>query len=179
MDNAEATSEVTLDAPSIDAETPVTPTETQERPNNIAAMEKQLRRANKEAEEMRLRLKEIDDASKSETQKLQEERDALKASLETLELDRMRRDVADQYGLTPALAARLVGATRDELEADAEQVAALFSTKPKPVFGDVGQGARAASAQRVYTAKELNDHAFFMEHKADIHLAQREGRITD
>jgi hypothetical protein len=92
----------------------------------------------------------------------------------------MRREVADELGLTPAQARRLVGSTRDELEADAADILEHFPVKAQKVFGDVGQGQRGSenSAQRVYTTAELNNFAFFQEHKEDILLAQREGRIV-
>ena len=155
---------------------PETPTETPKQ-DIPAEVKKALQKANKEAETLRLRLKEFEDRDKSTEQKLQEERDALKAERDALYLDNLRREVADEKGLTPAQARRLVGSTRDELEADADDVLEAFPVKAKPVFGDVGQGNRSESAQRVYTQAELNDFAFFQEHKADILLAQREGRI--
>jgi hypothetical protein len=172
--------EMATDAVSAPAETaqdaPETPTETPKQ-DIPAEVKKALQKANKEAETLRLRLKEFEDRDKSTEQKLQEERDALKAERDALYLDNLRREVADEKGLTPAQARRLVGSTRDELEADADDVLEAFPVKAKPVYGDVGQGSRSESAQRVYTQAELNDFAFFQEHKADILLAQREGRI--
>lgn len=75
-----------------------------------------LKKANKEAETLRLRLKEYEDRDKTELQKLQEERDSLLAEKTALSLEQMRREVADEKGLTPAQARRLVGSTREELE---------------------------------------------------------------
>jgi hypothetical protein len=43
---------------------------------------------------------------------------------------RWRAEVANEKGLTPQQAARLVGATRDELVADADALVALFPTAP-------------------------------------------------
>ena len=143
-----------------------------------AEVKKALNKANKEAETLRLRLKEFEDRDKSELQLLQEERDALKAKTATLELEQMRREVADEKGLTPAQARRLVGSTREEMESDADEILEAFPAAQTPrVFGDVGQGVRPETAQRVYTAAELTDFAFFQKHKDDILLAQREGRI--
>ena len=176
MDSEEmATEEVSAPAET-PQDAPVTPTETpkQDIPDEV---KQALRKANKEAETLRLRLKEFEDRDKTAEQKLQEERDSLKAENEAFRLETLRREVADEKGLTPAQARRLVGTTREELEADADDVLETFPTKPKPVFGDVGQGSRGESAQRVYTQAELNDFAFFQEHKDDILLAQREGRI--
>ena len=143
-------------------------------PDEVA---KALKKANKEAETLRLKLKEYEDRDKTDLQKLQEERDALVAERNSLSLEQMRREVAEEKGLTLAQARRLVGSTREELESDADEVLEAFPIKPKP-FGDVGQGARGESAQRVYTTTELNDFSFFTKHKADILLAQKEGRIV-
>lgn len=135
-----------------------------------------LAKANKEAETLRLRLREFEDRDKTEAQKLQEERDALKAERDALTLQTLRREVADEKGLTPAQARRLVGSSREEMEADADDLIATFP-KAKPAFGNVNQGARGESAPRVYTQRELNDFTFFQAHKDDILAAQREGRI--
>ena len=142
-------------------------------------VKKALKKANKEAETLRLKLKEYEDANKSDLQKLQEERDSLKFERDSLYLEQLRREVADEKGLTPAQARRLVGSTREELETDADDVLAAFPQTTKPAFGNVGQGAtRGESAQRVYTLAEIQNHEFFMKHKDDILLAQREGRIV-
>lgn len=137
-----------------------------------------LQKANKEAETLRLKLKEFEDRDKTDAQRIQEERDALKSELENLSLQSLRREVADEKGLTLAQAKRLVGITREEIEADADDLLATFP-KTKPVFGDVGQGPRGESAPRVYSRDELNDFSFYQKNKADILLAQKEGRITD
>ena len=138
-----------------------------------------LKKANKEAETLRLKLKEYEDRDKTDLQKLQEERDALLAERNSLSLEQMRREVAEEKGLTPAQARRLVGSTREELEADADDVLAAFPVAPaKPTFGDVGQGPRGESAQRIYTQSELNDFTFYQKNKEDILLALAEGRIV-
>jgi hypothetical protein len=144
----------------------------------IAKERKLAREADKRARELESRLKEIEDRDKTDAQRLQEERDALKAERDLLHMENLRREVADEKGLTPAQARRLVGSTREELEADADDVIATFPVKAKPVFGDVGQGSRGESSQRVYTTAEINDFGFFQTHKDDILLAQREGRIV-
>lgn len=139
-----------------------------------------LKKANKEAETLRLKLKEYEDRDKTDLQKLQEERDALRQERDSLTFNQLRREVADEKGLTPAQAKRLVGSTREELEADADDILSSFPAASKPKFGDVGQGARTEkSAQRVYSRSELNDFSFYQANKADILLAYKEGRIAD
>lgn len=135
-----------------------------------------LAKANKEAETLRLRLKEFEDRDKTDAQKVQEERDALRAERDALSLQVLRREVADEKGLTPAQARRLVGTTREEMEADADELIEAFP-KAKPVYGSVGQGARTDAEARVYKQSELNNHEFFQAHRADILAAFREGRI--
>ena len=138
-----------------------------------------LKKANKEAETLRLKLKDYEDRDKTDLQKLQEERDSLLAERNSLTLEQMRREVAEEKGLTTAQARRLVGSTREELEADADDVLAAFPITPaKPSFGDVGQGQRGESAQRIYTQSEIGDFTFYQNHKEDILLALREGRIV-
>ena len=137
-----------------------------------------LHRANKEAETLRLKLKEFEDRDKTDAQKLLEERDALKSANEKLTIENLRRDVAAEKGIDPKAINRLQGTTREELEADADALALILKPGRAPI-GDVGQGTRNAGAGRVYTTTELNDHTFFMANKADILLAQKEGRITD
>lgn len=144
-----------------------------------AEVKRALQKANKEAETLRLKLKDFEDRDKTDAQRLQEERDALKLERDQLALENLRREVADEKGLTPAQARRLVGSSREELESDADDVIATFPVKAKPMFGEVGQGARAGSAQRVYTTKEISDFAFYQKNKEDIILASREGRIAE
>ena len=154
---------------------PTEPESTNSIPDEV---KRALKKANKEAETLRLKLKEYEDRDKTDLQKLQEERDALLAEKTSLALEALRREVADEKGLTPAQARRLVGTTREELEADADDVLAAFPIKSAPKFGAVGQGVRTESAQRVYTLAEIQDHQFFLKNKDDILLAQREGRIV-
>lgn len=156
----------------------VSAAEPDQKPDVPVEVKRALAKANKEAETLRLKLKEFEDRDKTEAEKLQDELNTLRSEREQLSLEKLRREVADEKGLTPAQARRLVGSTRDELEADADDVLATFPIKAKPVFGDVGQGTRTESAQRVYTAREIGDFSFFQKHKDDILAAQREGRIT-
>ena len=183
MDSNESTPDV-IDTPVEVEEVAATPEAEDEGidPNVKAVLQKErkfARDAEKRAREAEARLKELEDRDKTEAQRILEERDALKAERDALHMEQLRREVAEEHGLTAAQAKRLVGTTREELEADAEDVISAFPIKAKPVFGDVGQGSRGNSAQRVYSRAEISNFAFFEEHKADILLAQREGRITD
>ncbi len=123
----EATS--TNEAPAV--ETAETPTEqakpTTDVPPEVKAA---LRKANKEAETLRLKLQEFEDRDKSEAQKLAERAEAAEKRATELETRALRLEVAAEKGLTPAQAKRLVGSTREELAADADELLETF--KPAP-----------------------------------------------
>jgi hypothetical protein len=175
MADIETASEATAETIEQTQETP----QTQQDSSVPDEVKRALKKANKEAETLRLKLKEYEDRDKTDLQKLQEERDALRSERDSLNLNQLRREVADEKGLTAAQAKRLVGATREELEADADDILASFPVKTTPKFGDVGQGPRGESAQRIYTRSEIGDFTFYTKHKDDILLAYKEGRIAD
>jgi len=148
------------------------------KPDIPVEVKRALQKANKEAETLRLKLRDFEDRDKTDAQKIQEERDALRTERAHLTLQSLRRDVAEEKGLTPAQARRLVGASREEMETDADDLLTTFP-KAKPTFGNVGQGTRGESAAaRVFTQTEINDFGFYEKHKADILAAYKEGRIT-
>ena len=153
---------------------------TEQKSDVPAEVKRALQKANKEAETLRLRLKEFEDRDKTDAQKLQEERDSLLAERDSLRSETLRREVADAKGLTPAQARRLVGTTREELEADADDVLEVFPTKAaKPEFADLRQGHQMDGNPRIYRQSELNDHTFWKANKADILAAINEGRVKD
>jgi hypothetical protein len=98
------------------------------KPDDLAAMKAALKKANKEAEAARLKLKEIEDKDKSESEKAAERAATAEKRAQEAELRAMRLEVAVSKGLTPAQAKRLVGTTQEELEADAEEF--LESIRP-------------------------------------------------
>ena len=134
--------------------------------------------AEKAANDALARVKEFEDRDKTETQKLQEERDALKAENSRLAIETLRRDVAISKGITPEAASRLVGTTREELEADADVLLGVLKAQ-KPAFGNATATSTSSPAGRIYKKSELNDHAFYTAHKPDILAAYQEGRITE
>lgn len=106
---------------------------------------------------------EIEQASKSELERIAEERDAERQRATKAETDYLRLFVAHNFGLTPTQAKRLVGTTKEELEADAQEIMRDF---PAPATGqrqaarpsalksgssgspDTGEKGRAAAALR-------------------------------
>jgi hypothetical protein len=88
-------------------------------------------------------LAEIQDRDKTELQKAQERAAELEKAAQNHELTALRLQIAFDKGLTPAQAKRLVGTTRDELEADADEVLANFTPRDaRRPSGSVDQGTR-------------------------------------
>lgn len=116
------------------------------KPDVPPEVKRALTKANKEAEALRLKLKEYEDRDKSELEKLTESQAAAERRAAEAEMRATRLEVAAEKGLTPAQAKRLVGATRDELVADAEEILRDFPTvdasKPKTPRPDPSQGSR-------------------------------------
>ena len=77
------------------------------------------------------RLTEIEDSQKSEQQRLTERAEIAEKAAANANAQLLRAEVAMKMGLPSVLATRLTGETREELEADAEQLLALV-TKPIP-----------------------------------------------
>lgn len=75
---------------------------------------------------------EIEQAGKTELQRLTEERDTLKQSGDTAAQQVARLEVALAKGLTLTQAKRLVGATKEEFEADADELLADLGKKASP-----------------------------------------------
>lgn len=66
------------------------------------------------------KLDELEEKNKTELQRIAEERDAAVKERDGLKVAQLKIDVGVEKGLTPAQAKRLVGSTKEELEADAE-----------------------------------------------------------
>lgn len=117
------------------------------------------REARKAAEKELAKYRKADaekaDADKSEAEK----RAAADARADAAELRATRLEVAHEKGLTPAQAKRLVGTTREELEADADEVLRDFpvtpaATGPKPPKPDPSQGPKGDTKTRAKTLTE-------------------------
>ena len=106
-------------------------------------------RDNKAAAE---KLAEIDEASKSEAQKLAERAEKAEKALFETTAAALRNEIALTKGLTPSQAKRLVGSTREELEADADDLLTDLGTaasprapKPDPNQGRSGGGPKSTA----------------------------------
>ncbi len=109
-----------------------------------AAIAAATKKANKEAETLRLKLKAFEDRDKTETQRLTEERDALKAERDAVRVDALRARVALAKGLPADLADRLRGADEDSMVEDADRLLVLL--KPGKPSGDIDQGVRGEAS---------------------------------
>jgi len=107
-----------------------------------AALEKRnrenhnLRARLKELEPLAKKAQEADEAAKTEAQKAAEARAAAEKERDEARLALLKRDIAEEAGLPKSWADRLRGSTKDELEADAKELAENLSpqqTSARPV----------------------------------------------
>ncbi|MFC8531929.1 hypothetical protein [Nocardia sp. NPDC057227] len=75
----------------------------------------------------------LEDAKKSTEQRLNDQLNAANSKLAALELNQLRREIADAKGLPAKFAKRLTGTTREELEADADDLLDTIPTPDPPV----------------------------------------------
>lgn len=94
----------------------------------LEAERKARRDAEKQLKDVQARLREIEDRDKSEAEKLAEKAAAAEAKAQEAEARVLRLEVGASKGLTAAQTRRLVGTTREELEADADDL--LESLRP-------------------------------------------------
>lgn len=99
----------------------------------------------RELEPLAARARELEDATKTEAQRAADALAAATRRAETAEAHVLRHEVAAAAGLPAGWAARLVGGTREELEADAAELAARLApadpgARPLAVRPDPTQG---------------------------------------
>lgn len=141
-------------------ETPAPAPEPQEEPKSpedalgdagkkaLEAERKNARAAAKERDALAARLKEFEDRDKTEQQKLAERAEAAEKRAQELESRALRLEVASEKGLNAAQAKRLVGTTREELEADADELLETFKpAEPKTPSLDLDLGSRTPPRQ--------------------------------
>ena len=122
------------------------PTETVEFWKQKAREQEARAKANAEAAR---KLAEFEDRDKTEAQRLAERAEAAERRATEVESRALRLEIAAEKGLTPAQARRLVGATREELEADAAELLDTFkptSYDPTPrVTAELDLGSRGTT----------------------------------
>jgi len=113
----------------------------------IAAERKAAREAQRRADELASRLKAFEDRDKTEQQRAMERAETAEKALRDAESRAIRYEVAAEKGLSVKQAARLIGSTREELEADADELLNDLGVSvrrvPVPSFD---QGARGTAA---------------------------------
>lgn len=117
-------------------------TETDEEPFDEKRAREKIAKANSEAANLRRRLKELEplaskyreleEAGKTEVQKLTERLTAAEKRAADAEIRALRLEIGAKYGLTPAQAKRLIGSTAEELEADAKELLESFKPAVEP-----------------------------------------------
>jgi hypothetical protein len=141
---------VTTGSATEQASTETEPSTDEAKPDIPKEVQAALRKANKEAETLRLKLKEIEDRDKTEAQKLAERAAAAEQERDALKLTAMRQRIALEKGLPPQLADRLKGSTEDEMSEDADALLELVPVAADSSFPgprpDLSQGARSALA---------------------------------
>jgi regulator of protease activity HflC (stomatin/prohibitin superfamily) len=106
-------------------------------------VKKALREANKEAETLRRKLKEFEDAQKTEAEKLAERATQAEAELQALRVESIRSRVALTKGVPADLLEFLTATSEDDLSAQADRLLArLPPAAPGRPAGDVDQGVR-------------------------------------
>lgn len=114
-----------------------------------------LRKANKEAADLRHKLKEYEDRDKTEQQKLTEKASESEREANELRAELLRNKVALAKGLTAEQSEFLVGDDEESLLARADKILAL--TKPGRPAGDVDQGARGGNGPKQWTEADLKN----------------------
>lgn len=102
----------------------------------VREMRAALKKANKEAADLRAKFKELEDKDKSEGEKAKSAQADAEKRAEAAEAKALRLEVATAKGFSAAQAKRLVGSTQEELESDADEILESFkpvdSTNPPP-----------------------------------------------
>lgn len=104
--------------------------------------------ARERAEDLQRQLDELQGSSKSELEKAIERANKADATAAKASVEAIRWQVAAEKGLPAALARRLQGATKAELEADADDLMALSPPRRVPDAGNHtnGQGPQPSDA---------------------------------
>lgn len=122
------------------------PTDDKPRAEIPPEVEKALKKANKEAETLRLQLKEYEDSKKSEEQKLTEAKAAAEKEAAEAKLDYLRLKVGTSKGLPAAVAERLRGETEEEMAEDADRLLELI--KPGSPSGSADGGNQGKAPEK-------------------------------
>lgn len=113
--------------------------------------------------------------AKTDLERLTERMDQYERQITEERMARWRAEVAAEKGLSPALAERLRGSSKEELAADADALLALIpaqSSGPRNPAPDPSQGVRSGAAPAQLTRADLMRMT-----PEEIERARREGRL--
>jgi hypothetical protein len=131
--------------------------EQQPEPFDPERAQAKIKKANQEAANLRARLKELEplaakakeleEAGRSDLEKLTARAESAERERAELATRALRLEVAFEKGLTPAQAKRLVGTSREELEQDADEILRDFPMTQRRFQGGADGGARTETAK--------------------------------
>lgn len=123
------------------------PTEAQDLIRSLRQEAASYRTKYQEAKPLAEKAKELEDAGKTELQRITEELTQYRTRATQLEAENLRSQVAAAKGLTPAQAKRLAGTTEEELMADADELITTFgaTSETRPPIGRPTENLRGGS----------------------------------
>jgi hypothetical protein len=122
------------------------------------------------------KLSKIEDANKTELEKLTERAAAAEQRAAQIELASIRNEIALEKGLTPSQAKRLVGGTREDLAADADELLAdLKVSKPSVAPSSDAQGKQG---EPVGQGAQITRQQLDSMSSEQINQARRDGKLN-
>lgn len=136
----------------------------------LEAFKTRARKAEAEAKELAARVQEFEERDLSEQERLAKSAEEARVAAEKAEAENLRLRIAVEKGLPLDLADRMVGQTREELEADADNLSAFI--RPREVR-DFDGGAR----QSVKTIDRDEAIRLLREDPSEFHRLRESGEI--
>ncbi len=116
---------------------------------------------------------EFTERQKTEQQKLQERLEKAEREVAEVKLQALKAEIGAAKGLTPNQTKRLVGSTREELEADADEMLADLKThRRKTDFGGGERGSDVRGGVRQWSKADLEGKS-----NAEIEAARKAGHL--
>lgn len=138
----------------------------------------------KELSELRAKTQAFEDEKRTDVEKAQARAETAEKALAVREAEALRASIALEKGLTASQAKRLVGATREELEADAADLLAdLKATTPvvPKAPGTDGQGnvgEPIGAGAKAQLSKEDVSKLYTEKNYAAIEAARKDGQLA-
>jgi hypothetical protein len=101
----------------------------------VAQLEQRLFNKTQEADRLHKKVQAAEDAEKTEAQKLKDRAERAEQEAALLRQNIQRQDIAARVGLPAVFANRILGATPEEMEADAKAMLASLPKQPAPKVG--------------------------------------------